>query len=429
MLPDGSIFDMTRGVILPALEIRVPQMGEGLQEVVIVGLLKKPGEVVIRDEPLYSMETDKAVLDVESPYSGTLLEWLVSEGDVLPIGAAIARLDGVEVLCDITLAPVGSVPVAAPVQNELDSHALTQPAYRNSDRIVPPRTRAYCKELGISEGEISLIPCGSTKLLPEDVDRYIETRSNGFSSVEKAPPLLEMIEATDTVVTKPEVVQVEPDYIEQPVTGLQRIFTSRVRRSAGLVVPGTMTLPMCWDPLAKYVRYQREQDFTFRPTEFQTLAHCAAQATNKHLKFKCTLQGDETVRIYTRLNLGIAVSRHNGDLVTAVVKNADTLDYREFIREARSSISEARDGNDQADADTQLVLTYLGSYGITEAVPVLVQPAVGVLFIGATYPRDKSNWANLTLTFDHRHINGVEAAEFLRSVVKEIDTLTDTTQP
>lgn len=428
MLPDGSIFDPTRGVILPALEIRVPQMGEGLQEVVIVGLLKKPGEVVIRDEPLYSMETDKAVLDVESPYSGTLLEWLVSEGDVLPIGAAIARLDGIELSCDAAPEHVDTASVTAPPKNELVSPASAMPEYRNSDRIVPPRTRAYCRELGISEGEIALIPCGSTKLLPEDVDRYVSTRLSDLSSVDETPLLMETIEVTDNAVS-PAVVQVEPDYIEQPVTGLQRIFTSRVRRSAGLVVPGTMTLPMCWDPLAKYVRLQREQDFTFRPTEFQTLAHCAAQATNKHLKFKCTLQGDETVRIYTRLNLGIAVSRHNGDLVTAVVKSADTLDYREFIREARSSISEARDGNDQADADTQLVLTYLGSYGITEAVPVLVQPAIGVLFIGATYPREKSNWANLTLTFDHRHINGVEAAEFLRSVVKEIETLTDTTLP
>ena len=75
------------------LDVVVPQLGEGLQEVLVQKLLKKPGELVERDEPIYIMETDKADVEVESPYAGTLKEWLVEEGKVLAVGALIARIE------------------------------------------------------------------------------------------------------------------------------------------------------------------------------------------------------------------------------------------------------------------------------------------------------------------------------------------------
>src|SRR5438105_2457957 len=75
------------------VDIKIPQMGEGLTEVRLLQLLKSPGDLVARDEILYTMETDKATLEVESPETGKLTEWLAAEGDVLPIGAAVARID------------------------------------------------------------------------------------------------------------------------------------------------------------------------------------------------------------------------------------------------------------------------------------------------------------------------------------------------
>ncbi len=78
---------------MPLVDVRVPQMGEGLQEVVIIGFHKKPGDTVKRDEILYSMETDKAAMDVESPYDGVVKEWLTTEGAVLPINTPVARIE------------------------------------------------------------------------------------------------------------------------------------------------------------------------------------------------------------------------------------------------------------------------------------------------------------------------------------------------
>ncbi|MER3559251.1 MAG: hypothetical protein C4336_07255, partial [Armatimonadota bacterium] len=75
------------------IEIVVPQLGEGLTEVRVLRFLRQPGDSVQRDEHIYEMETDKANVEVESPYSGVIVEWLAKEGDILPIGAPIARME------------------------------------------------------------------------------------------------------------------------------------------------------------------------------------------------------------------------------------------------------------------------------------------------------------------------------------------------
>ena len=78
---------------MPIVSVCIPQMGEGLQEARLVAVLKQPGDFVKRDEPLYQMETDKAVMDVESPFEGVLTEWLVATDTILPIGSEIAKMD------------------------------------------------------------------------------------------------------------------------------------------------------------------------------------------------------------------------------------------------------------------------------------------------------------------------------------------------
>src|SRR5437016_1360886 len=101
---------------MPVVSVRIPQIGEGLQEARLVAILKNPGERVKRDEPIYQMETDKAVMDVESPYEGTLVEWTAPIDTILPIGGEVARMD---VLGEVLEAPVhGNV---APVKEEREA--------------------------------------------------------------------------------------------------------------------------------------------------------------------------------------------------------------------------------------------------------------------------------------------------------------------
>ncbi|HEV2473723.1 MAG TPA: 2-oxo acid dehydrogenase subunit E2, partial [Chthonomonadales bacterium] len=339
------------------------------------------------------METDKAVMEVESPVAGTLKEWLATEGDILAIGAPIARMEVVE-----------EIPAEATTPAPADLMETAEPGEPNDAGAlrIPPRTRAYCRQVGISEEEMKTIPSAGAKLMPADVDTYIASTHHGAPSGSAAD---------DTGAR----------YRDYRLSQQQRLFIYRIKRSAQIVIPGTIRKPVRWRALKDRVDVFRAEDPQLHPSEFQTFAYCVARAASGHRKFRSALLGEETVREYEHLNLGIAVARENGELVTAVVSRADTLGYREFVSEAQSRIASAREGNDQADAGVQILLTYMGAHGVIDAVPVLVAPAVAVLFAGATYELDGSTVCNLVLTFDHRLINGVEAAQFLASVVESVE--------
>ncbi len=376
------------------VEVVVPQLGEGLQEVRVLRFLKQPGDTVRRDEHIYEMETDKANVEVESPYSGVIVEWLAKEGDILPIGAPIARMEvegAVETATPTAHAPQTSAPAPAP--------APPPPPIAVGERldvVIPPRTRAYARQKGISEEELRRIPPSvGNKLMPEDIDRYLETRAHAIGGAE---------------------------YVDYPLPQQQRTFIYRLKRSSQLVVPATMRRTARWDKVQQAVAMLKTRPNTpVQPSEFQVFAFCVVQATRNHPKFRSQLVGEDTLREYRHVNLGIAVARPGDELVTALVKEASALDFVSFVRTAQSQIRKARAGEDQADASMQLLLTYMGGYQIVDAIPVLVAPAVAILFAGENFPVDGIPHVNLVLTFDHRLINGVGAAEFLNEVASLLE--------
>ena len=373
------------------IDVPVPQMGEGLQEVIIQKFLKQPGDFVRRDELLYNMETDKAVMEVESPYEGVLKEWLGEEGSVMPIGAAIARMEVTETADASAAAPTHIFPAAE------------QPSVREgADIVIPPRTRAYCREKNIQEDEMRQIPAVGGKMLPSDVDAYLTLRETG------EPPA--------PVATTPEAAL---PYAERALTAQQRTFIYRIKRSAQIVVPATAKRSIEWGSLRQLAERLRGQNPNLQPSSFQIFAFCVAQVIKEHPKFRSVLVGETVQREYEHVNLGIAVGLPHGELTIATVPDADTLDFAAFVQTAQANIHRAREGEDQASDTTQFLLTYMGPYELTDAIPVLVAPAVAVLFIGSTFEQGGQIVANLALTFDHRLIQGIEAAEFLRAIVQQ----------
>ncbi|MDW8107938.1 MAG: 2-oxo acid dehydrogenase subunit E2 [Armatimonadota bacterium] len=377
------------------VEVLVPQLGEGLQEVRVIRFLKQPGDLVQRDEHIYEMETDKATVEVESPYTGKIVEWLAKEGDILAIGAPIARME-VEGVVDVATptahAPHTHTPVAAAAS------ATHEPATVGArlEVVIPPRTRAYARQKGLSEEELRRIPPASgNKLMPEDIDAYLATRAELIAGAE---------------------------YTDYPLPPQQRAFIYRVKRSSQLVVPATIRRPARWDAIQRVATgFKNNPAAPVQPSEFQVFAYCVAQATIQHPKFRSQLVGEDTLRQYEHVNLGVAVARPGDELVTALVKNASALDFVTFVRTLQTQIRKARAGEDQADASIQLLLTYMGGYQVYDAIPVLVAPAVAVLFAGETFSVDGVPHVNLVLTFDHRLINGVGAADFLNEVARNLE--------
>ncbi|MBX3096198.1 MAG: 2-oxo acid dehydrogenase subunit E2 [Fimbriimonadaceae bacterium] len=389
------------------ISLRIPQIGEGLQEARVVALLKQPGEAVKRDEAIYQMETDKAVMDVESPYSGTVVRWLANVDDVLAIGAEVLVMSTTEAVQEA--APEQSATtsaVAAPVA----SPASTPSGERRRD--IPPRTRAYAKKLGISDADLATIPASGKMLMPDDLDQW---QKSGAASVA-------------TPVAKSSTGKA---FSEKPFDSKQRVLASRLQRGNQLVVPGMMSIVTNWGPLESLRQEVKDSGAEFAPSAFTYFAFAVARAAIENPIVRSTLVGDATVRTYDHLQLGIAVALPGDALVVAVVPDSDALSWEAFASTARERINLAREGKDQADESVTLSITNMQAYNIREAMAVVVPPGVATIFLGEPYnglANDSAELklqrcANVGITIDHRLINGVGGAEFLNAIKQNVENI------
>jgi pyruvate dehydrogenase E2 component (dihydrolipoamide acetyltransferase) len=386
------------GVGEGTVTLKVPQLGEGLQEARIVALLKQPGDRVRRDEPIYQMETDKAVMDVESPHDGVLEAWLAQADQMVKIGADVVVLSGVAG-AQRPAAPVAPTPasVAAP------ANASAAAAAGGRRRDVPPRTRAYARSKGLSNEQIEGIPARGPALMPEDVDRHLAGARPPASG---------------------------PAHTEAPMGSKQRVLASRLQRGNQLTVPGMMSVSCDWGPIERRRAAMKAAGGAFQPSAFTMFAYCVARAAADHPIVRSTLVGDGIVRTYGHLQLGIAVGLPGDELVVAVVEDASRLSWAEFAEAARERIELARTGVDQANESVTLSITNMQAYGIRDAMAVVVPPGVATVFLGEPHwafgsdPSDPAprRSANVGITIDHRLINGVGGAEFLLAVRRFVES-------
>lgn len=394
------------------VSVHIPQIGEGLQEARLVSVLKEPGEFVGRDEPIYQMETDKAVMDVESPYEGFLVEWCAAVDTVLPIGAEVAKM---RVASSVEVVPAGhGAPATSAATVSPTTAPSAPPAARRTD--IPPRTRAYAKEKGLSEAQLAAVPAAGSKLMPSDIDAFLAGGAGPAPTVTQA-------------------TGVGGSYSERPMPAKQRLLSSRLVRGSQLVVPGTITVAAKWAPIEAARAAAKAAGGDFQPSAFTMFAFAVARALRDHASFRTTLIG-ETLRTYDAANLGIAVALPGDELVLAVVEQADALAWRDFADRTRAQIDLARGGQDQANESVTISLTNMQAFGLRDAVPVVVPPSVATLFLGEPYnglSQETSElrverFVNLALTFDHRLINGVGAAEFLNAVKRNVEGIDDLLQ-
>lgn len=394
---------------MPQVSVRIPQLGEGLQEALLVEFLKQPGDQVRRDEPLYTMETDKAVTEVESPYDGTLVAWTAEVSTVQKVGAAIATMEvaeGVEEMAaghgPADSAPAPAVPAKA---------AAAKPARA---RGIPPRTRKYLREKGLLD-VADQIPSKTNKLMPEDVDAYLAAQAAGDGAAAPSGSV-----ETDT-------------FSEAPLPKTQQTLNFRLVRGAQVCVPVTISAEVDWTAIVTARAAAKEAQGDAAPSALSMLLWCVARAMQEHPKFRSTLGADgTTLRTYKQASVGIAVALPDDLLVTAVVEDADALAWPEFATTVSKQIELARGGQDQATAATTLSVTNMGSVGIRSGVAAIVAPAVATMTLGETYVSavvdqqsgqvSTRRLAMLTLSFDHRVINGAGAAEFLNKVRREVES-------
>jgi pyruvate dehydrogenase E2 component (dihydrolipoamide acetyltransferase) len=202
-------------------------------------------------------------------------------------------------------------------------------------------------------------------------------------------------------------------------------------RGNALVVPGTITVAVNWEPIEHLRGRVKASGSEFQPSAFTMFAYAVVQAMKEFPSFRTTLANEDTFRTFDHISLGIAVALPGDELVIAVVDDADTMDWKTFANRTREQIDIARGGKDQAHEGVTMSLTNMQSFGLRDAVPVVVPPSVATLFLGEVYNGvDQSStefrlkrYANLALTFDHRVLNGVGAAEFIKAVKANVESI------
>ncbi len=395
------------------VSLTIPQIGEGLQEARLVAFLKNEGDAVLRDEPIYQMETDKAVMDVESPHDGVIVKWLSEPDTVLAIGAPVVQMKIAGASAPVAQVEVAPLTRTASGQG-VGNVAVALGGSRRTD--VPPRTRAYAKEKGLSNADIEALPSIGKKLFPEDIDRFL-------SGVE--------------ISNEKPLTKQGSGYSEVPMNSKQRNLMSRLVRGNQLAVPGTMTVAMNWEPIETLRAEIKQGGGAFQPSTFTMFAYAAAIATKDHPMFRSTVVGDGIIRTYEHIHLGIAVALPGDELVIAKIDNADAMDWRTFADACREKIDLARSGQDQANESITVSLTNMQSFGIRDAVAVVVPPGIATVFLGEPFNGLDSSVselklirsANLGITFDHRLINGVGAANFQNAIRANVENIRDLIKP
>jgi pyruvate dehydrogenase E2 component (dihydrolipoamide acetyltransferase) len=395
---------------LAIVSIKIPQLGEGLQEALLVELLKQPGDTIARDEPLFSMETDKAMSDVESPYSGTLVRWLVEVDTVLEIGTEIALVD-TTVDEHIAAGPGFDHPIT--LSPNTDHPIDTDDAEPQIGALVAPKTRRFLIDQNILELAKD-IPASGRKLSIADVEAFLKERRSDSSP--KQPVGSDEGQTNAFSLT--------------PVPKNQIKLNYRLTKAAQTCVPVTLVADWPWENI-QTIR-DRVRDLG-GPTSFAMLCWCIAKAVKQHAAFRSSITNDgRSYKVFQHVNLGIAVGLENDQLVTAVIKQADQLTAFEFFAAYRAQVELAKQGVDQADESTTMMVSNIGNMGMRIGVPAIVAPAVATLAIGAPEARpvpvgDSFRFERTicaTMAFDHRMANGVGAANFMNDVKQNINSFT-----
>ncbi len=358
---------------------RLPDLGEGLQEAEIVAWLVGIGDHVVADQPLLSVETEKAVVEIPSPQSGRIAKLFAEPKDIVKTGAPLVEFE--DVAGAPSVAVVGEMPEAAPARPAAD-----QPRRGEAPGVMAtPAVRALARRLGVDLGVIS--PSGPQgRITAADVERAAAVLAD-------AGPL-------------------------EPLRGVRRAMARNMERAHAEVVPATVT------DIANIGDWPDGSDVTMRLIR-AIVAGCEAEPALNAWYFG----RDQGRRLHRKVDLGIATDTEDGLFVPVLrdVGNRDSADLRRGLEAMKADVK-ARTVPMEELRGATLTLSNFGMFGGQHAALVVVPPQVAILGAGRIHERVMPVEGRpavrralpLSLTFDHRAVMGGEASRFLASIVADL---------
>jgi len=438
------------------VDLVMPKLGESIMEATVLKWHKKPGDSVQMDETILEIATDKVDSEVPSTAAGVIEEILFNVNDVVPIGTTIARIrTGAD-------EPVVSSPVAsAPVQETVNmpaqeavvvetissqtSNIKLQTSNGNINRFYSPLVLNIAASEGVSMTELEAIPGTGNegRVTKKDILQYVGGRKSGGQQPEARSTSSEMVIPLAKV--QPDQSASSSQQLTTYTGNVEIIEMDRMRKLiADHMVRSKQTSPhvtsfteadvtnlVQWrDKVKKEFEKREGTKITFTPLFIEAIVRCI----KKFPLINCSLDGNNII-IKKDINIGMATALPSGNLIVPVIKNADQLNMVGLAKQVNNLADAARNGKLKVD-DTQggtFTLTNVGTFGSLMGTPIINQPQVAIMAVGAIKKRPVvietpagdsiaiRHMMYLSMSYDHRIVDGSLGATFLTAVAKELE--------
>ncbi len=436
---------------MPTVDLVMPKLGESIMEATILKWHKQPGDTVNMDETVLEIATDKVDSEVPATSAGVIEELLFKVNDVVPVGAVIAKIK--------TDAQVtnGSKPVNpssedrsehiyTPVQevkSEFTERATSRPS-SNGNKFYSPLVLNIAASEGVSLSELEKIQGTGNdgRVTKKDILQYVANNKSGGQRPFSSQP------ATNDRQVHESREDSQPVTYQTPVTytgNVEIIEMDRMRKLiAKHMVESKRTSPhvtsfaeadvtnmVLWRERVKKDFEKREgEKITFTPLFIEAVVKCI----KKYPWLNSSLDGERLI-VKKDINIGMATALPSGNLIVPVIKNADQLNLVGLSRQVNNLANAARSNKLRPD-DTSggtFTLTNVGSFGSIMGTPIINQPQVAILAVGAIKKRPVvieteqgdsiaiRHMMYLSMSYDHRIIDGALGATFLTAVAKELE--------
>lgn len=420
-------------------EVTMPALGESVDSGTVVRWLKEVGDEVEADEPLLEVSTDKVDTEVPSPIAGTLQKILVQEDEEAEVGAAIAVI-GSGAPSDASpapAAPAASSDAPAPKAEESSAPAAsasqTVSSSNNSQAYVTPIVRKLAADNGIDLASVKGSGIGG-RIRKQDVQDAIDAKAKAETPAPAAAP------AAAAAPSKKEAPKVEVSPLrgtEEKMSRLRKIVASRMVESLQTQAQLTTAVEVDMTRIAA-LRARAKNDFLAREgaklTFLPFIMQAAVEALKAHPKLNAEIAGD-MIKYHGVENIGMAADTERG-LVVPVIKSAEDLNLAGLARQIGELGAKAK-GNKLTPDDLQgatFTITNTGSGGALFDTPIVPNPQVGILGCGTIVKRPAvvkdadgnetigiRSMMYLFLSYDHRLVDGGDAARFLSTMKKRLE--------
>jgi pyruvate dehydrogenase E2 component (dihydrolipoamide acetyltransferase) len=452
-----------------AIDVVMPQMGVSVSEGTITKWLKQQGEQVEADEALLEISTDKVDTEVPSPGTGVLTQILVQEGETVDVGTKLAVIGGdgagassepqsqeappepaTQAAADASMAAASEgVGDIAPSEQEEPVEpaeaAQEAQAATNGKTFVSPVVAKIASEHGVDPSQVQGTGRGG-RVTKKDILNFIESGAAAAPSAPAQPEAPVPAQAQPAPAAKEAPAPAaaaapsQPGESFEPMTAMRKGIAEHMRRSLDTSAHVTSAIEVDMSKVSAIrgkLKKEYQQSYGVNPTYLIFVARAAAETLRDYPWINGELRGDQIVtRGY--VNLGFAVELQDGKgLIVPVVKHAETLNLLGMAKAVTDIAQRARDKKllpDEVQGGT-FTITNPGGYGTFHGTPVISQPQAAIL---GTYAVVKRPWViqddigedviairpimNLTLTYDHRLVDGALAGRFLRDLREKLQT-------